>query len=36
MGAGPGATVFVTEGEKNADALIAAGLLATTVLSHKW
>jgi hypothetical protein len=36
MRAGPGATVFVTEGEKNADALIKAGLLATTVLSHKW
>jgi DNA polymerase len=34
--AGPGSTVFVTEGEKNADALINAGLLATTVLSHKW
>jgi RecA-family ATPase/DNA polymerase I-like protein with 3'-5' exonuclease and polymerase domains len=36
MCAGPGSTVFVTEGEKNADALIKAGLLATTVLSHKW
>jgi hypothetical protein len=36
MRAGPGATVFVTEGEKNAEALIKAGLLATTVLSHKW
>jgi DNA polymerase I-like protein with 3'-5' exonuclease and polymerase domains len=36
MRAGPGATVIVTEGEKNADALIAAGILATTVLSHKW
>jgi RecA-family ATPase len=36
MRAGPGVTVIVTEGEKNADALIAAGLLATTVLSHKW
>ena len=34
--AGPGSTVFITEGEKNADALIAAGWLATTVLSHKW
>ena len=29
-------TVFVTEGEANAKALIAAGLLATTVLSHHW
>jgi DNA polymerase I-like protein with 3'-5' exonuclease and polymerase domains len=36
MRAGPGATVIVTEGEKDADALIKAGLLATTVLSHKW
>ena len=36
MRAGPNATVFVTEGEKNAEALIAAGLLATTVLSHSW
>jgi DNA polymerase I-like protein with 3'-5' exonuclease and polymerase domains len=36
MRAGPGSTVIVTEGEKNADALIKAGLLATTVLSHKW
>jgi DNA polymerase I-like protein with 3'-5' exonuclease and polymerase domains len=36
MRAGPGATMVVTEGEKNADALIKAGLLATTVLSHKW
>ena len=36
MRAGPGATVFVTEGEKNADHLVKAGLLATTVLSHKW
>jgi hypothetical protein len=36
MRAGPGSTVFVTEGEKNADALTKAGLLATTVLSHKW
>jgi DNA polymerase I-like protein with 3'-5' exonuclease and polymerase domains len=34
--AGPGVTVIVTEGEKNADALIKAGLLATTVLSHDW
>jgi hypothetical protein len=36
MRAGPGSTVFVTEGETNAKALIAAGLLATTVLSHHW
>jgi DNA polymerase I-like protein with 3'-5' exonuclease and polymerase domains len=36
MRAGPGSTVFVTEGEANAKALIDAGLLATTVLSHKW
>lgn len=36
MRAGPGATVIVTEGEKNADALIKAGLLATTTLSHNW
>jgi hypothetical protein len=34
--AGPGSTVFVTEGEKNADDLIKRGLLATTVISHKW
>src|SRR5262249_28305020 len=36
MRAGPGSNVFVTEGEANAKALIDAGLLATTVLSHKW
>jgi DNA polymerase I-like protein with 3'-5' exonuclease and polymerase domains len=36
MRAAPGSTVLVTEGEANAAALIAAGLLATTVLSHKW
>ena len=36
MRAGPGATVFITEGEANAEALISAGLLATTVLSHAW
>jgi DNA polymerase bacteriophage-type len=36
MRAGPGATVFECEGEANATALINAGLLATTVLSHKW
>jgi AAA domain-containing protein len=34
--AGPGATVFVTEGEKNADDLIKRNLLATTVISHEW
>ncbi len=34
--AGPGATVLVAEGEKNADDLIKCGLLATTVISHKW
>src|SRR5262249_26653626 len=34
--AGPGSTVFVCEGEANAEALIRAGLLATTVLSHAW
>jgi DNA polymerase I-like protein with 3'-5' exonuclease and polymerase domains len=36
MRAGPGSTVFVTEGENKAKILIDAGLLATTVLSHKW
>jgi hypothetical protein len=36
MRAGPGSLVFVTEGEKNAQDLIKVGLLATTVLSHKW
>lgn len=36
MRAGPGSTIFVAEGESNAVALIKAGLLATTVLSHKW
>jgi DNA polymerase I-like protein with 3'-5' exonuclease and polymerase domains len=36
MRAAPGSFVFVTEGEANAAALIAVGLLATTVLSHKW
>jgi DNA polymerase I-like protein with 3'-5' exonuclease and polymerase domains len=36
MHAAPGSFVFITEGEKNADMLIKAGLLATTVLSHKW
>jgi hypothetical protein len=34
--AGPGSTVLVPEGEKKAKDLIAAGLLATTVISHKW
>jgi hypothetical protein len=36
MRAGPGATVFVCEGEKNADDVARSGLLATTVISHKW
>jgi DNA polymerase I-like protein with 3'-5' exonuclease and polymerase domains len=36
MRAGPGSTVFVAEGENKAEALIGAGLLATTVLSHGW
>ncbi|MGY8681098.1 AAA family ATPase [Bradyrhizobium sp. UFLA05-153] len=36
MRAAPGATVLVCEGEKNADDLAKAGLLATTVISHKW
>jgi DNA polymerase len=36
MRAEPGSTVFVTEGELKAKVLIDAGLLATTVLSHKW
>jgi hypothetical protein len=36
MVAGPGSTVFVCEGENKAQALIDAGLLATTVLSHAW
>jgi len=36
MRAGPGGTVAITEGEANAKVLIEAGLLATTVLSHKW
>jgi DNA polymerase len=36
MRAGPGATVVVTEGESNAEALIKVGILATTVLSHGW
>src|SRR5262249_31059981 len=36
MRASPGSNVYVVEGENKAEALIAAGLLATTVLSHKW
>src|SRR5882672_7496009 len=36
MRAGPGATVFVTEGEQNSNDLIKAGVLATTVISHRW
>jgi len=36
MHAGPGSTIYVTEGESNAEALIDAGMLATTVLSHEW
>jgi hypothetical protein len=36
MRAGPGSTVFAPEGENKAKALIDAGLLATTVISHKW
>jgi hypothetical protein len=36
IGAGPGMPVIVTEGEKNADDLIARGILATTALSHAW
>jgi hypothetical protein len=34
--AGPGAKVLVAEGEKNANDLIKADLLGTTVLSHHW
>ena len=36
MRAGPGCNVYICEGESNAKALITTGLLATTVLSHKW
>jgi hypothetical protein len=36
MRAGPGSTIFITEGESNAEALITAGRLTTTVLSHHW
>ncbi|MHC2373370.1 hypothetical protein ACVIQT_008018 [Bradyrhizobium diazoefficiens] len=32
----PDATIFVTEGEKDADAVAALGLCATTVASHVW
>lgn len=34
--AGPGSDLIIAEGEKNADELIAAGLLATTTVSHDW
>jgi hypothetical protein len=34
--AGPGATVFIPEGEGKCKALVDAGYLATTVLAHKW
>ncbi len=36
IAAGPGATVYVVEGEKNADDCTARGVLATTVISHIW
>ena len=36
MRAGPGSFVFVPEGESKVEALIKAGWLATTVVSHKW
>ena len=36
MRAGPGNTVFIPEGENKVIRLAKAGLLATTVLSHKW
>jgi hypothetical protein len=36
MRAGPGNFVFVPEGENKVEALTKAGLLATTVISHKW
>ena len=36
MRAGPGSFVFVPEGENKVEALRKAGLLATTVVSHKW
>jgi DNA polymerase bacteriophage-type len=36
MRAGPDSTVLITEGEANAKACIEKGLLATTVVSHKW
>jgi hypothetical protein len=34
--AGPGATVFLPEGEGKVEALVKAGYLATTVLAHNW
>jgi DNA polymerase len=36
MRANPGSDILVPEGESNAKILIDNGLLATTVLSHKW
>jgi hypothetical protein len=36
MRTSPGSNIHVTEGESKAKALIDAGLLATTVFSHKW
>jgi RecA-family ATPase len=36
MRPGPGATVFIPEGEGKVDDLTAKGLLATTVVSHDW
>ena len=36
MRAAPGSSIFVAEGEANTDALVNAGYLATTVLSHQW
>jgi DNA polymerase len=36
MHAAPGSFIFVPEGENKAEKLITVGLLATTVLSHKW
>jgi hypothetical protein len=36
MRTGPGATVFIPEGEGKVDDLDAKELLATTVVSHKW
>jgi hypothetical protein len=34
--AGPGATVFIPEGDGKCEALAKAGYLATTVLAHNW